>query len=120
MQGRINKIWENESKDGKKYWVLGIDGRRYSVWDEDYMKDLGEGSLIEYSCKKSGKYNNITDIKKIQTDEPYSNRKDEQIIRMSCLKSASELLSGIDLEPEKKADVAIGIARKFQKYVREE
>jgi len=120
VQGKVNKIWENESKDGRKYWVLSIDGKRYSVWDEDYIKGLDEGSFVEYSCKKSGRYNNITDLKKINTDDSYLNRKDEQIIRMSCLKSASELLMGIEMEPDKKADIAIGIARKFQKYVKGE
>lgn len=121
MRGRINKIWENSSKEGQKYWVLSIDGKRYSVFDGDYVDGLEEGSVVEYDANKKGKYNNITALKKIQVDDDsYLSRKDEQIIRMSCLKSASELLSGIDMEPDKKADAAIGVARKFQRYVKDE
>ena len=120
MKGKIDKIWENESKDGKKYWVLSINGKRYSVWDEDYLNGVDEGAMVEYNWKKSGKYQNITELRKIRSEDPYLIQKDEQIVRMSCLKSASELLSGMDMEPEKKADMAIGIARKFQKYVKGE
>lgn len=121
MQGKIDKIWENESKEGKKYWVLSINGDRYSVWDENYLNGIDEGSFVEYSWKKSGRYKNIMNLKKIrhELDDSTFNQRDEQITRMSCLKSASKLLSGIDMEPDKKADMAIGIARKFQKYVRE-
>ena len=118
MKGKIDKIWENESKDGKKYWVLSINGKRYSVWDEDYLNGVDEGAMVEYNWKKSGKYQNITELRKIRSEDPYLIQKDEQIVRMSCLKSASELLSGMDMEPEKKADMAIGIARKFHKYVK--
>lgn len=114
----MKKIWENKSRDGKKYWVLNIDGKRYSVWEEDYISGLDEGSVVEYSWKRVGRYNNITELKKIKTDDICISQKDDQIIRMSCLKSASELLSSLEIEPEKKADIAINIAKKFHGYVK--
>ncbi|NIQ18338.1 MAG: hypothetical protein GTN43_06060 [Candidatus Aenigmarchaeota archaeon] len=53
-------------------------------------------------------------------DGNFMERKHESIIRMSCLKSASELISDSDVEPNKRADLAIDFARKFEKYVKDD
>ena len=114
MEGRIDKIWENE-KNGKRYWVLSINGEKYSVWDEKYMNGLSEGSSVDYNWKKSGDFRKITDIRKLDVQPIYS--KNEQIIRMSCIKSAAVLVSDFDADPDEKGEVALGIARKFEQYV---
>jgi len=116
MEGRIEKIWEN-AKDGKKYWVLAINGDKYSVWDEKYMGDLDEGSIVDYNWIKSGNFRKITGIRKLDTQS--GDRKNEQIIRMSCLKSAAVLVTDFDTDPDKKGELALGIARKFEEYVTE-
>ncbi|MBW1731416.1 MAG: hypothetical protein JRJ75_11080 [Deltaproteobacteria bacterium] len=121
MQGRIGKIWENETREGKKYHVLEIGGEKYSVWDQRLLEGLGEGSLVEYEWKKSGDFRKITDLRPSATPDAgnYSHeRKNREIIRMSCLKSASELLYGLFLDPDVKTRKAIDIAREFEKYVR--
>ena len=46
MEGKVEKIWENE-KNGKKYWVMAIDGERYSVWDVKYINCISEGSVVD-------------------------------------------------------------------------
>lgn len=122
MQGTVEKIWENETREGKKYHVLEIGGEKYSVWDQKLLEGLAEGSRVDYEWKKSGDFRKITDIKPSGTapDAGYSSheRKNTEIIRMSCLKSASEILYGLFLDPDVKARKAIDIAREFEKYVR--
>ena len=119
MLGKVDKVWENESQNGKAYLVLDIDGHRYSLWDQEWLGRLRDGDLVEYEWKKSGKFRNITDLDRVKPDEgsPPVTEKDEQIVRMSCLKSASALFSGADLDPKKKVRLTLAAARRFQKYI---
>ena len=45
------------------------------------------------------------------------NRKSQEIIRMSCLRSASKILNGLYIDPDMKTDKALDIAKQFEKYV---
>lgn len=117
MEGRIEKIWDNESKNGRRYLGISIDGQRYTLWEEKYFGRFNEGDLVEFEWKKSGKFRNITEIYPLN-DEPFQEKKHTDIIRMSCLKSASELISGSEIDPGKKADLAVEFARKFENYVK--
>ncbi len=120
MKGKIEKIWDNESRNGQRYLGLSVDGERYTLWEEKYFDKLQEGDIIDFEWKKSGKYRNITKINMDDEDGNFMERKHESIIRMSCLKSASELISDSDVEPNKRADLAIDFARKFEKYVKDD
>jgi len=40
-----------------------------------------------------------------------------EIIRMSCLKSASEILHGLFIDPDEKTKKAMEISKEFEKYV---
>lgn len=53
-------------------------------------------------------------------DGNFMERKHESIIRMSCLKSASELIANSNLEPGKRADMALNFARKFKDYIKDD
>lgn len=119
MKGEIEKIWENESRNGKRYLGISVDGERYTLWEDEYFDKLKEGDIIDFEWKKSGKYKNITKINMNNDDNDFMERKQESIIRMSCLKSASELIAGSDLEPVKRADMALDFAGKFEKYVKD-
>jgi hypothetical protein len=119
MKGQIEKIWDNESRNGQRYLGLSIDGQRYTLWDEKYFDRLEEGDAIDFEWKKSGKFKNITKINLNEEGYDFMERRQAGIIRMSCLKSASELISDSEIEPEKRADLAITFARKFEDYVRE-
>ena len=114
VRGRIEKIWKNESRDGKAYWVLSIDGERYSVWDEDLMQGLEEGLTVAFDAKQSGDFNNITDIEVARLRRRLSSQKK---VRLSCLRSASIVLANANLEPEKKEKLALEIAQRFERYV---
>lgn len=119
MKGEIEKIWDNESRNGQRYLGISVDGERYTLWEEKYFDKLKEGDIIDFEWKKSGKYKNITKINMNNDDNDFMERKQENIIRMSCLKSASELIAGSDLEPVKRADMALDFAGKFEKYIRD-
>ena len=120
MKGEIEKIWDNESKNGKRYLGISVAGERYTLWEEEYFDKLKEGDVIDFEWKKSGKYKNITKINMNNDNDDFMERKQESIIRMSCLKSASELIAGSDLEPGKRVDMALDFARKFEKYVKDD
>jgi hypothetical protein len=124
MKGVIDKIWENKTDDGKPYFVLKIGGEKYSVWDRKYMEGLEEGSAVEYESMQSGKFKKITDMKKIDLepgiDPPERKPRDrngEEIVRMSCIRSAAALVADFGAPPEEKAEITLGLARKFEKYV---
>jgi hypothetical protein len=118
MLGRIEKLWKNDA-NGKPYLVLEIDKERYSLWDEDCLDRIREGDIVEYQWKKAGKFRNITSIERVNTgtSSNASNEKDHQILRMSCLKSASTIFSGLDAKPKEKVRLTIAAARCFEKYI---
>lgn len=120
MLGKIDKVWENEAQNGKAYLVLEIDGQRYSLWDAEWLGRLRDGDIVQYDWKKSGKFRNITDIDRVKPDPdtPPVNEKDDQIVRMSCLKSASSLFSGSDLDAKKKVRYTMAAAERFERYIR--
>jgi hypothetical protein len=118
MNGRIQKILE---KRDKGYWLVNIDGQSYSVWDPKYLTDLKTGDGVEYEWKESGKFRNITNLKKLDlTPDPDNSQqpdRDLKIIRMSCLKSATCLLPHMPDEVTDRMDYVMSAARKFEEYV---
>jgi hypothetical protein len=141
MKGKISKIWINELDDGRTYASLSINGERYTLWNKKYIEELQKGDEVEYDCKQSGKYKNITNIAKVQSgpvvdsnnngsDNGFNNglnngidhglKKAREIVRMSCIKSAIYLtkdFGGMDLDD--RAESVVEVARKFERYVTE-
>lgn len=124
MKGEVEKVWKNKTDDGRKYEVLQIGGERYSLWEEDYLDKIQEGQSLEFDFRESGEFKNITEIyesSKNEEKEPgYEDQKLKKTIRMSCLKSASRVLTGSRIPYNNRADKAIEIAKKFEKYLNEE
>jgi hypothetical protein len=125
MKGKIDKIWQNETADGRRYDVLQIGGEKYSLWDEKYFGRIQEGQVLDFKFRESGDFRNITEIYE-PTGQQTSDRKDyaqerlKKIIKMSCLKSASEVLSGSKIPYADRAGKAIEIARRFERYIQDE
>ncbi len=120
MRGIIDQVWENESRNGQKYLTVQIEGERYSVWDTEYFDILAPGATIDYDVRQSGNFRHLTDIEQVDNHElpPYQpNNKEKQIARMSCLKSASEILAPVQLDPDSKREMVIDTARYFERYV---
>ena len=126
MRGVIERVWENESRSGQKYLTVQVGSERYSVWDDKYFDMLQEGVTIDYDFRQSGNFKNMTDIEPADGNGNANgnglpryqpNGKDRQIARMSCLKSASEILAPVQLDPDAKKDLTIETARFFERYV---
>lgn len=121
MKGSIDKIWENQTKDNKTFYVLEIGGDKYSVWDPKLVEGLDEGNTIDYQWKQSGNFKKITSLAKIEAEPDLDNyptdRKSREIVRMSCLRSATELLGPVELEPDDKIEKALDMAKVFERYV---
>lgn len=120
MKGIIDNVWENESKNGKKYVTVEIAGEKYSVWDTGYFDHLKQGAEISYDVRQKGSFKNLIDITPAgdATEEPvYRGRKDRQIARLSCLRSASEILAPIHMDTDAKRDLVIDTARYFERYI---
>ena len=119
--GKIDKTWENTTKSKKKYHVLEIGHEKYSVWDEKLMEGLNEGCSVDYDWKASGNFKKIVELRKIDpepfSEHQYKNRKSMEIIRMSCLRSATEILNGVLFDLDQKTGMALDIAKEFEKYV---
>jgi hypothetical protein len=123
MRGTIDQIWENESRNGQKYLTVQIDGERYSVWDTEYFDLIHEGADVECDVRQSGNFKHLVDIR--QSNEQHApvyqpNHRDRQITRLSCLKSASEILAPAQLDTDAKRNLVIDTARFFERYVFED
>lgn len=122
MKGTVEQVWENESKNGQRYLTVQIGGERYSVWDTKYFDRLQEGAEVEYDFRQSGNFRNITDIRGPEENNQapaYHNDRDRQITRLSCLKSAAEILAPAQVDPDAKRELVIETARVFERYVGE-
>ena len=121
MKGTVEKIEEKHAKNGQKYLLLAIDGQNYSLWDGKAFERVHEGDAVEYKWKASGDYRNITEIEPANgsSDEDFGSR-DDHILKMSCLKSASAIFGNLTVEPEERVKVTIEAARKFEKYIRDD
>ena len=124
MKGEVEKVWKNETEDGRKYEVFQINGERYSLWEEDYLDKIQQGQALEFDYKESGDFKNITKI--YEPGEEKANEKkcgckrSEQIVKMSCLRSASAILAGSEIPCSERAEKTIETARRFEKYLYEE
>jgi hypothetical protein len=128
-KGRVSRIWQNETRNGKPYWVIAIqsDGGqyvRYSVWDWRLLEGVHEGDIITYRFKQSGNYNNITEISKtekigVASDDmlEYQMAGRPELARMSAIKSAARLLSVYDGDPQVKMQKTLEAAREFERYI---
>jgi len=134
MKGEIEKIWKNQTSDGRRYNMLQIGGERYSLWEEDYLDKLQEGQTLEFDFRESGEFKNINriyeptgenkeprkDAKQELPPEYNNDPKTKKIIKMSCLRSASQILVGSRIPAGERAEKTIEIAKKFEKYIDEE
>lgn len=129
MKGEVEKVWKNETADGRKYEVLQIGGQRYSLWEEEYLDKIQEGQSLEFDFRESGDFKNISKIyekpgndRLLESDDkqPEYDGRNKRITRMSCLRSAAGVLTGSRIPCEKRADKTIEIAKKFEKYIEDE
>lgn len=125
MYGTVCKIWENQTKEGVTFWVLSINGQKYGVWDKNLMQGLKEGDTVDFLWQPAGKYRTVTHLTRIESapSAPTGalgaavDQKSRHIIRMSCVRSAAELLKGRDSPTEERLEAALQIAEELEKHV---
>lgn len=117
MKGRINKIFENRSREGQTYWAILIGDERYTVWDPLVRQGLREGAVVEYESKEIGDYKRIVAATLLQNDVTGMTSNDTRMVRMGCLKYATTILSETELDSGQRAERVLDIARSFERYV---
>lgn len=126
MRGVIEEIWENEARNGQKYLTVQIDGERYSLWDTKCFDQVQEGLEIEYDVRQSGNFKHLTDITPVKEEKEQErpayrpNGRDVQITKLSCLKSASEIVAPVHMDIDSKQEMVIELAKRFERYVFED
>ncbi len=119
----MDKIWHNQRTDGSEYWALSINGERYTIWEKDLIADIKEGDLVEFAFTFSGRYRNLTGIRRLASsafttaDKLVSDPTSLRITRMNCLRTAAEMLKDTTLLPEQKVSLAITMAQQLENHV---
>lgn len=120
VEGEVEKILEGETRNGDGYLVVRICGQGYFDWHELSEKEgvhVGDCVRVDF---EPGQWPRIQKIEKISEGEnagasgpgasalERAERREGRIVRLSCLRTAAELLSQSDLGYEdKKAEVLV-------------
>ncbi|MCI0330688.1 MAG: hypothetical protein L0196_07020 [candidate division Zixibacteria bacterium] len=141
--GQIEDIEVKFSRRGKRYATVTIDGQIYSAWDKEFIKTYHVGDKIQFTYEINGKFANLRDIELIEpakerppngdgkegapTSEDdidafleYDTRKNRQIARLSCLRSATSIVTAAnqgEMDLEDMAKYTIDLSKTFEKYV---
>ena len=129
-KGKVSRIFQNETKGGKPYWVVAVQTdldkfERYSCWTYGLLEGIAEKDTITFKYEEKGQYKNITEISKAERTaagigeflDYHSGSSIEQIRRMSALKSATSLMSDYRGEPDEKIKKTLDAARELEKYI---
>ena len=129
-KGKVSRIFQNETRGGKPYWVVAIQtgpGQfdRISAWDYNLLAGINEGDTISYKAMEKGKYSNLIEISKTEKSnvglsdviEYHGGGSIDQIRRMNASKTASQLLVDYKGSPEEKIKKTIEAARELEKYI---
>jgi len=123
MRGRVERISRSERPDGSEYWIVTIDGRRYCTWDRSHVEGIREGDAVEFAFTRSDRSCNLTAMRPlglpgfVRADRLLSRSASPRFVRMNCLRTAAELIQGLNALPDRKAAVAVETARTFEAYV---
>jgi len=125
MRGTIEGIVERTSRSGRRYWLVTIDGDRFYAWEPNHARPFSSGEMVEYEWKESSKgYRSIANMERIVDDSdanepshPQIDRRDMRIVRMSCLRSAAEVLQSYGRDGVEVDETVLDMAREFERYI---
>ncbi len=147
VSGKIARVWDNATTNGRPYKVVEFEnGDRYSLWRKGDFEKVAKGDAISFDYSTTGKWKNIERIysgsellqegpgngpESSPTMNEYNghgagngngagNERLDKMVKMSCLKSASNLFSGSKIPFEQRADKVIDMAKKFEQYIGDE
>ncbi|MEM3389709.1 MAG: hypothetical protein QW491_09905 [Thermoproteota archaeon] len=119
MIGRIQKIMEGTAKNGNKYWLISIEGKYFAAWTSELVEGLKDGDLVDITWQDSNGFRNIEKIVRVQNPgngKEVMDAKTRHIIRMSCLRSAVELMANLGIKrPSMKK--LLSLSSIFENYV---
>lgn len=124
IEGTIEEILDKQAANGP-YRLVRIDGEGYFDFDGMAANAKVKGGDTVRLRATEGQWPKIRKIHRIGEPEPHAGRvpsdqpngKDAQIVRMSCLRSAAELLAATNEPPEAKRDKALALAEEMVAWV---
>ena len=137
IEGTIQQILERKSAKGESYRVIRVAGEGYFDWT-GVAEEVGvkEGDTVKLKVN-GGEFPRIRSIEKSGNAEEDSAQNSDQstddapetdgqirpkdvlIVRMSCLRSATELLASLDADAEAKQQKVLTVAEAMTKWVSE-
>jgi len=126
VEGTVQKILSKQTDKGESFRVIRLnDGEGYFDWNGYIAKSgVKQGDAVKLKVKE-GEFPRIESIQIVAREDfnglsenvPELNGKDALIVRMSCLRSAAELLAGVDETAEKKRDKVLALAEAMVAWV---
>lgn len=80
LKGLVESITKTETREGKPMWILYVDGKRFSIFDNNPEVQTGDMVWIDYYMK--GSWTNIKRIEKLPKEKDSGEQqtlKDEKI-----------------------------------------
>jgi len=104
LKGNVEVKEVKETKKGKKYGYLEIDGERYSCWDLSKISDVARGDTVDFTYKENDDgFRNLNFIRKTK---PEASAKDTHIAKSVCLKAATDLITQLGATAESRPNSA--------------
>jgi len=119
VEGTLENIRRGSREDGSEYWVLTIDGKKYSTYDSEHVSYIQEGEKVEFSYTYSGSFKRIIAIRRLGSGQIEARTRPEalRIVRMNCLRTAAEMIRDAEVTPGGRADLVIVIAKRLEEHV---
>ena len=67
VEGKIQKVYKNLTKEGTSYLIIEVDNMKYGVWDKKLFGLCTEGQNITFTYQQKGDYKNILNIEGSET-----------------------------------------------------
>ena len=132
VEGQVEQILEKTKDDGRAFHVVRINGEGYFDWDDLAEKlELEEGETVRLHVRP-GRWPRIEKIERVSGESGDQTEKDgppsavaavswpdreTRITRLSCLRSACELLSVSEVPFHERRKEILALADKFVKWV---
>ena len=129
VEGKIQKVYKNLTKEGTSYLIIEVDNMKYGVWDKKLFGLCTEGQNITFTYQQKGDYKNILNIEGSETvnNQPKNLIKPREITmqKMNALNNSVNLLKIMaenDLLQKEEISVerVFMLADRFMAYITQE
>ncbi len=125
IEGTVESVLARQSAHGDIFKVVRVDGEGYFDWDGKVAKTgVKEGDEVKLRVS-DGDFPRIRSIHRNGVAKPNGqnqpvhkpNGKDDQIVRMSCLRTAAQVLGDLDEPLEARREKVLAMADEMAKWV---